>query len=107
MLGVIDLRGQIVPLLDVHHMLGVTPPDDMASLVVIFTFSQGKLFGLVVSSVSDVVTLGPEHIRPAPSLSDDASAHIAALAKYGDRMLILTHVDKLIRMSRGLVETAI
>ena len=63
------------------------------------------VFGIVVDSVSDVVTLGPEQLRPAP---DVASSHtgecVTGLGTIGDRMLILLDIERLMGSSElGLI----
>lgn len=100
-LGVLDLRGQIVPLVDLHRLFGNKPLVTVSTPVVIFAILGRQIIGLVVSSVTDVVRLTDEHMRAAPSLANGTASHVQALARYEDRTLVLTQVDKLVDMSRG------
>ena len=95
--GVIDLRGTIVPILDLRIKFGLpNPAYDQFTVVVILNVS-GRVLGVVVDGVSDVVTLSPEQVRPAPSLSPSADTrYVTGLGSIGDRMLILVDIEMLI-----------
>lgn len=94
-LGVIDLRGAIVPLLDLRKKFGLKPLDAGGAPVVIVVFIADDVVGLVVDGVNDVVTLGEEHLRPMPALSQGATDHVMALATFDERTLILTDISLL------------
>jgi purine-binding chemotaxis protein CheW len=99
-LGVLNLRGSIVPILDLRARFGL--PADFTPLTVIIVISLGtatarKECGLVVDSVSDVVDLDPGQLRAPPTLSGGtATAFVSRLATLADRMLILLDVDDLV-----------
>jgi purine-binding chemotaxis protein CheW len=102
--GVINLRGAIVPILELRHRfsLGEAPPDTRPVIVIVEV--QGRTLGIRVDSVSDVLDLDPAAIRPAPELGTQAALgreFIAGLAKLpgatGDEaMLILLDLDRLL-----------
>ena len=82
--GVVNLRGAIVPIVDLGLMFGFEEPLDIASASAIVLNVDGRMAGLVVQSVSDVVALSDEEILPAPDLGDRAVG--AALAGIGSRL---------------------
>jgi purine-binding chemotaxis protein CheW len=101
-LGVLNLRGAIVPIIDLRVRFGLAQAD-FTPLTVIIVLSvksaQGtREFGLVVDGVSDVVDIEPENMKETPSLSHNASVEfVQGLAIVQERMLILLDVDELIR----------
>src|SRR5690606_13022606 len=93
--GVVNLRGIIVPIVDmrIRFQLG-TPTYDALTVVVIMNLTN-RVVGMVVDSVSDVVTLTPEQIKPAPEMSSAvATNYLTGLGTIDDRMLILIDIDK-------------
>jgi purine-binding chemotaxis protein CheW len=101
--GVINLRGIIIPVIDmrIRFRLG-TPVYDQFTVVIILNLG-GRIVGMVVDSVSDVTTLAPEQVRPAPQMGGAGGAvdadYIIGLGTVDQRMLILVDIDKL--MSTG------
>jgi purine-binding chemotaxis protein CheW len=94
--GVVDLRGVIVPILDLRVRFGCAA-DFTASTVVIVLDLGHRVVGVVVDAVSDVVTLEKDMVRPAPDITGviDASA-INGLAQVGEGMLILLDIGMLL-----------
>jgi purine-binding chemotaxis protein CheW len=81
--GVINLRGAIVPIVDLGLMFGFPEPSKLAGASAIVLSVDGRLVGLVVSSVSDVLALADDEIAPTPELGTRAIA--AAIAGIGTR----------------------
>jgi purine-binding chemotaxis protein CheW len=99
--GVVNLRGVIVPVVDLRLMLGCDSAEFNEFTVVIVLNVRGHVIGTVVDSVSDVLALTPSQIRPAPEMghSVDASAITGiACVSQGEtqRMLILTDIEALL-----------
>jgi purine-binding chemotaxis protein CheW len=102
MLGMLNLRGSIVPVIDLRVRFGLeqAPFTPLTVIVVlaVHTASGRREFGLVVDSVSDVVDIDAAELKETPSLGGKASVElIKGLAAVADRMLILLNVDELIR----------
>jgi len=102
--GVINLRGAIVPILELRHRFSLgAAPDDTRPVIVIVEV-QGRTVGIRVDSVSDVLDLDPGSIRPAPELGTQTALgreFIAGLATLPgaagtDSMLILLDLDRLL-----------
>ena len=94
--GVINLRGVIVPIVDmrIKFNLGSAAYDQFT--VVIILNVAGRIVGMVVDSVSDVITLAAEQIRPAPDFSSTFDTqYITGLGTVENRMLILVDIEKL------------
>lgn len=95
--GVINLRGTIVPIIDMRIRFALGSVEYDAFTVVIILNLGARVVGIVVDSVSDVITLTPEEIRPAPEASSHGEAnYITGLGTPGERMLILMDIEKLI-----------
>ena len=94
--GVINLRGVIVPVIDMRIKLGLgTPTYDQFTIVIVLNI-RGNVMAMVVDSVSDVTTLTPERIRPAPEFGNAIDTdYLIGLGTLDERMLILVDIEKL------------
>jgi purine-binding chemotaxis protein CheW len=102
MKGVVNLRGVIVPIVDMRMHLALDDVKYDAFTVVIILNVVGRTVGIVVDSVSDVLELRPEQIKAAPEFNGSVAAtHITGLGtvKTGDaeRMLILLDIEAMMR----------
>ena len=94
LLGVINLRGVIVQIIDLRIKLQCETAVYNSATVVIVLSLRNKVVGVVVDSVSDVVQLESGCIEPAPAVqSDKDTSFITGLATVGDRMLILMDTE--------------
>jgi purine-binding chemotaxis protein CheW len=94
--GVINLRGVIVPIIDMRIKFKIGEPTYHEFTVVIIITVLGKIIGMVVDGVSDVVALAPEQIRPAPEMGAALdTGYITGLGTLNDQMLILVDIEKL------------
>lgn len=104
--GVINLRGIIIPVVDmrIKFQLG-TPTYDQFTVVIILNIG-GRIMGMVVDSVSDVTTLRPDQIKPAPEMGTAFNAeYLMGLGTVDERMLILIDIDRLMSSSEmGLID---
>lgn len=94
--GVINLRGIIVPIVDLRIKFNLGKVDyDQFTVVIILNLGT-RVVGVVVDSVSDVLTLTPEQIKAAPSLSTSLDTrYITGLGTVDERMLILVDIERL------------
>lgn len=106
-LGVLNLRGSIVPVIDLRARLGLERVTETATTVIIVLTVVGasgkRDFGLVVDAVSDVADLNAKDIRATPpgiTFSDRNS--VPALATLGDRMVLLLDVDGMLAGDAGV-----
>ncbi len=95
--GVINLRGTIVPIIDLRIKFGLGDPSYDEFTVVIILNVAGRVVGVVVDSVSDVLTLTDAQIRPAPDFSAALETqYVTGLGAIDERMLILVDIEQLI-----------
>ena len=106
--GVVNLRGVIVPIVDMRLKFNLESARYDSFTVVIVLNIAHRVVGMVVDAVSDVITLTPEQLRPVPELgSAIASDHLLAVGSIDQRMLILIDIDKLMTSAEmGLVDVA-
>ena len=94
--GVINLRGTIVPIIDLRLKFNLASANYTPFTVVIILNLGNRVVGVVVDTVSDVIQLDLEDIREAPPLAAGFDAiHIRGLATLDDRMIILLDIEGL------------
>jgi purine-binding chemotaxis protein CheW len=95
--GVVNLRGIIVPIVDMRIKFKLGEAEYNQFTVVIILNVAGRVVGMVVDSVSDVIQLTGEQIRPAPDFSSSTfdTRYITGLGTIDERMLILVDIEKL------------
>lgn len=94
--GVINLRGSVVPIVDLRIKFNLGNVEYNEFTVVIILNMEKRIVGIVVDSVSDVLALRPENIRAVPDLvSSIDTRYLAGLGAVDDRMLILIDITKL------------
>ncbi len=94
--GVVNLRGIIVPIVDMRIKFNLGEAQYNELTVVIVLSVAGRVVGMVVDGVSDVIQLAAEQIRPAPDFSSSFDMkYITGLGTVDERMLILVDIEKL------------
>jgi purine-binding chemotaxis protein CheW len=99
--GVVNLRGVIVPIVDLRVKLGCDSAEVNQFTVVIVLNVKGRVVGTVVDSVSDVLELGHDAIKPAPEMGSAVDAEFitgigSVKADNAERMLILMDIEALL-----------
>lgn len=93
--GVVNLRGTIVPVIDMRLKFGLSDAKYDSFTVVIILRLAGRVIGVVVDGVSDVARLAPSEIKAAPGLGSIVdSGFLAGLATQGERMILLLDIEK-------------
>ena len=96
--GVINLRGAIIPVVDLRIKFRLGEPVYDGFTVMIILNVSGRVIGAVVDSVSDVTQLRPDQIRPAPELGLQVDArYIAGMGSIDQRMLILLDIERMVK----------
>ncbi len=94
--GVVNLRGAIVPIVDLRVKFHLGSADYHERTVVIVLNLSGRIVGAVVDGVSDVVSLSPDQIKPAPEFSNLLDTqYLMGLGTTEQRMLILVDIERL------------
>lgn len=98
--GVINLRGTIVPIIDLRIKFGLGGVEYTPFTVVVILNVARRVVGVVVDSVSDVISLIPNQIRSAPDFSGTFDTkYILGLVSLAERMLIVTDIERLMTSS--------
>ena len=94
--GVVNLRGTIVPIVDMRLKFGCSKAEYNSFTVVIVLNLRQRIVGIVVDSVSDVMELAADNVKAAPDVESviDSEA-VLGLGSLGDRMLILLDIERL------------
>ncbi|WP_048151489.1 chemotaxis protein CheW [Palaeococcus ferrophilus] len=97
--GVINLRGQITTVVNLKKKLGYYEDEDISNKKIIIAEVKGEIIGIIVDSVSDVVTLTEDQIEPTPKtlVSRMDTRFIKGIAKIneGERLLIMVDLERL------------
>jgi len=103
--GVVNLRGTIVPIVDMRLKFNCARAEYDSFTVVIILNLRSRIVGIVVDSVSDVLELSSEAVRPAPEMDTTVDANcILGLGSVNERMLILLEIERLMSgVDMGLV----
>ena len=104
--GVVNLRGIIVPIIDMRIKFRLSNAVYDQFTVVIILNVAGRVMGIVVDAVSDVISLEADHIRPTPGFGSMIDTeYIMGLGAIDQRMLILIDIEKLMGSSdMGLID---
>lgn len=104
--GVINLRGDIVPIVDLRIKFNVGEATYDEFTIVIVLHIHGRIVGIVVDGVSDVVSLSPEQLRPPPDFGVAFdSRYLLGLSMLNEQMIILVDISRLISSDElGLVD---
>lgn len=99
--GVINLRGTIVPIIDLRQRFGIEVLDYGATTVVIVVkvamANEHKVIGIVVDAVSDVFSVNNDDVRDAPNFGEDTDlSFIKGLTNAGEKMVILLDINRLL-----------
>ena len=106
--GVINLRGVIVPIIDMRIKFNLGEPTyDQFTVVIILNIAD-RVVGMVVDGVSDVIQLSADNLRPAPDFSSTLDTrYIVGLGTIDQRMIIVVDIEKLMTShDMALVEEA-
>lgn len=102
LLGIMDLRGEVVPLIDMRRRLGMAAAAPDAFTVVIVISLGDRRIGIVADRVNDVVELAPGQIRAMPAMKGNADQrHLVAIASLAQRSVVLMDIESLLADTRS------
>ena len=94
--GVVNLRGVIVPIIDLRLNFNLESAQYDGFTVVIVLTVASRVMGIVVDAVSDVIMLTPDQLRPLPEFNSTIeSDHLLAMGSINERMLMLLDIETL------------
>ncbi|MCX8996082.1 chemotaxis protein CheW [Rhizobiaceae bacterium BDR2-2] len=95
-LGVINLRGAVLPIVDLSARLGMKPAEPSPRHVIIVAQVKNQVAGLLVDAVSDILTVTDENIQPVPEVSSDMERQYArGIFAIDKRMICMIELDAL------------
>ncbi|MCV2354456.1 chemotaxis protein CheW [Paucibacter sp. B2R-40] len=96
-LGVLDLRGEVLPVIDLRRCFHMPSAEVTAATVTIVVNLSHRSVGIVVDNVNEVVDLAPEQQRSMPAMNGMANdGHILGIGSIGARMLLLLDLSRLL-----------
>jgi len=95
--GIINLRGRVIPVMDLREKFGMPPADETTDGCIIVTEVGEVEMGVIVDRVSEVVDLAPDQIVEAPSFGGGIdTSFILAVGKVAQRVILLLDIDKVL-----------
>lgn len=99
--GVINLRGSIVPIVDLRERFGLESvpygPTTVVIVLKVVDDVRDRVMGIVVDAVSDVYNIRPDELKPAPDFGQSTSTeYVHGLGTVEDKMIIVLHIDRLL-----------
>ena len=95
--GVLNLRGMILPIFDLRARFTGELTDATEKHVVVIIAVSNRIIGILADSVSDIITIKHNEIKPAPAMDNGVEAHfINGLIAVEERMVVLLEIDRLL-----------
>ena len=105
--GVVNLRGVVLPVLDLRHRLGWGMTDPTARHVIIVVRIGEQLQGLIVDAVNDIVEIPANEMQPLPDMGDAPAANfLEGLATVDSRLILILALDRLVESGAALADAA-
>ncbi len=106
--GVINLRGKIIPVMDVRKRFGMPGAIDTERAVIIVLDMAGIPIGLIVDNVSDVIEIPAGNMDPPPPFGGGNSGRglLRGLGKFGDRVAIILDVERMVATDLAEIRSA-
>lgn len=97
MKGVINLRGAVLPIIDLGARFGLTTSEPTARHVIMVAHVGGRMVGLLVDAVSDIIQLTDEAVQPTPDIaSEHVKTFVKGLFALDGRMISLIELDRIV-----------
>ncbi len=92
--GVMNLRGNVVPVLNTSRMFGLGEMDETANSRILIVGTQGKMIGMLVDAVTEVLSAPDGSVEPLPSvIGTEGSDNLQGVVKSGDRLIKLLEIE--------------
>jgi purine-binding chemotaxis protein CheW len=99
--GVINLRGAVVPIIDLRCRFGMTETEYNQFTVIIFVSVGAKVVGLVVDAVSDVMSIGNGQVEETPEMGGEIdTSYFCGMGKVGEKLVLLLNIERLLAGAR-------
>jgi purine-binding chemotaxis protein CheW len=106
--GIINLRGDVIPIIDLRDKFGLEPREQTAATRVIVVEVEGRLMGMVVDSASQVVRIPADQIDPPPPVIGGLSQEfITGVGKLDGKLVILLNADAVLTVEEKMALSAL
>jgi purine-binding chemotaxis protein CheW len=106
--GIINLRGKVIPIISLRDRFGLGKKENDKRTRIIVMNISGKVLGIIVDSVSEVLRLNSNTVEPAPEVvSGKGEAYIRGVGKVGEKLLILLDLERLFGDVEKMLEDVI
>lgn len=101
--GIINLRGNVVPVIDLRKRFGLKSTERTKKSKIIVLILGKRLFGIIVDSVHEVVSLSSTDIEPSLPLASGLKAEfINSIGKYNDKLIIILEIENIIKSAEAI-----
>lgn len=101
--GIINLRGDVIPIIDLREKFGLEIQEYTTMTRVIIVEVDGKSIGMVVDSVSQVIRIEKDQVEPPPPLIGGISAeYLRGVGKIGEKLIIMLNIDKILTVDEKI-----
>lgn len=95
--GVINFRGEVIPVLDMRKIFQLEAGNYNEYTVIVVVETGGKIFGLIVDRVIDIISLSDENIQSTPEFSSkEKTKYLQSMAKIGNRLILMIDLEKVV-----------
>ena len=100
--GVMSVRGNIVPVIDLRRRFGIKPAGNKERIIIV-RYGQEKI-SFLVDDIKEILSLTPEEIRTPPSIFKGfKTEYLTGLGKHGERIIILLNIDNLLTSEEKII----
>ena len=95
--GALNLRGQVIPVVNLRKKFGLEHRDKNKSTRIIVVEVSGRVIGMIVDEVSEVLQIHAEHIAPPPPMGTTVNSEfISGMGKLDEKLIILLDIDRIL-----------
>jgi len=94
--GVIELRGAILPIVDLRKRFDLPAPPPVRSTKYVIVGIEGRIVGLVVDGVGEVLRIGRGEIRPSPLTAGEAARYFSGVCHHDGRIIMVLDIDRIL-----------
>jgi purine-binding chemotaxis protein CheW len=94
--GVVELRGAILPVVDLRKRFDLPAPPAVRATKYVIVAIEGRIVGLVVDSVGEVLRLPRGDVRPPPTLVEGSQAYFTGVCHHGGRIIMVLDIDRIL-----------
>lgn len=97
--GVLNLRGRVIPVVDLRKRFNLEPSEHSRTTRIVVVEVSGRIVGMIVDGVSEVLHIDESEIEPTPPLCSTVNSEfIRGMGKVGERLMILLDIDRILTM---------